>query len=165
MPVKAAQRQLSQFETLFENLGDVKNGFPEEADLRERANRSEYDPQMLHINLMFGTPDEVITTLKPYREPGVDQFTYDASLGLGFVGQKRSLELFINEVMPAFAQAAREGTNRPEHVEVARSGNIGLPELHHLHSGRSRTSCARSNASHLSRRSRPCARTICRSIV
>ena len=58
---------------------------------------------MLHDNLMFGTPDEVIGKLRAYEALGVDQFTYYASLGLGMKEQKRSLKLFIDEVMPAFA--------------------------------------------------------------
>ncbi len=102
VPVRAAQRQLGQFENLFKNLGDVTNGFPKEVDLVSIANRAEYDPRMLHENLMFGTPDEVITKLKPYEELGVDAFIYYASLGLGQKEQKRSLELFVNEVVPAF---------------------------------------------------------------
>ena len=57
-------------------------------------------------NLMFGTPDQVISKLKQYQDIGVDQFTYCASFGLGQAAQKRSLELFINEVMPAFDQSA-----------------------------------------------------------
>ena len=101
-PVRAAQRQLGQFENLFKNLGDVTNGFPKELDLASIANRAEYDPRMLHENLMFGTPDEVIAKLKPYEELGVDAFIYYASLGLGQKEQKRSLELFVNEVIPAF---------------------------------------------------------------
>ena len=103
MPVKAAQRQLSQFENLFKNLGDVEDGFPKAIDFAELANRDEYDPRMLHENLMFGTPDEVVRKLKLYDALGVDQFTYYASLGLDMAAQKRSLELFIREVMPAFA--------------------------------------------------------------
>ena len=55
---------------------------------------------------MFGTPDEVIAKLKPYEDLGVDQFTYCASFGLGMKQQKRSLELFIKEVMPAFKEPA-----------------------------------------------------------
>lgn len=102
VPVRAAQRQLGQFENLFKNLGDVTNGFPKEVDLASIANRAEYDPRMLHENLMFGTPDEVIAKLKPYEELGVDAFIYYASLGLGQKEQKRSLELFVNEVIPAF---------------------------------------------------------------
>ena len=102
VPVRAAQRQLGQFENLFKNLGDVTNGFPKEVDLASIANRAEYDPRMLHENLMFGTPDEVIAKLKPYEGLGVDAFIYYASLGLGQKEQKRSLELFVNEVIPAF---------------------------------------------------------------
>ena len=103
VPVRAAQRQLGQFENLFKNLGDVKNGFPKEVDLHDIANRAEYDPQMLSTNLMFGTPDEVIAKLKPYETLGVDEFTYYASLGLGLKEQKRSLQLFCKEVIPAFS--------------------------------------------------------------
>ena len=103
VPVKAAMRQLGQFENLFKNLGDVTNGFPAEIDLSALSNRDEYDPRMLHRNLLFGTPDEVVAKLRIYEEIGVDHFTYYASLGLGPKEQKRSLALFIEEVMTAFA--------------------------------------------------------------
>jgi alkanesulfonate monooxygenase SsuD/methylene tetrahydromethanopterin reductase-like flavin-dependent oxidoreductase (luciferase family) len=102
VPVRAAQRQLGQFENLFKNLGDVTNGFPKEVDLASIANRDEYNPRMLHDNLMFGTPDEIIAKFGPYEDLGVDAFIYYASLGLGQPEQKRSLELFVNEVIPAF---------------------------------------------------------------
>ena len=102
VPVKAAQRQLGQFENLFKNLGDVSNGFSQSVDLDLIANRDEYDPKMLHDNLLFGTPDEVIDKLRLYEEIGVDEFIYYASLGLGHKEQLRSMQLFINEVMPAF---------------------------------------------------------------
>ncbi len=58
---------------------------------------------MLSENLMFGTPEEVIAKLRKYEASGSTQFTYYASLGLGQKEQKRSLQLFIDEVMPAFA--------------------------------------------------------------
>jgi hypothetical protein len=45
----------------------------------------------------------VIAKLKRYEALGVDDFIYYASLGLGQKEQKRSLELFCNEVMPAFS--------------------------------------------------------------
>ena len=103
VPVKAAMRQLGQFENLFKNLGDVADGFPQAVKLSDLENRGEYDPRMLHRNLMFGTPDEVIAKLKAYADLGVDHFTYYASLGLDMQKQKRSMELFVKEVMPAFA--------------------------------------------------------------
>lgn len=103
VPVRAAQRQLSQFENLFKNLGDVTNGFPKAAPLDQLGNRAEYDPEMLSRNLMFGTPDQVIEKLKVYEALGVDEFICYASLGLGLPEQKRSLELFCTEVIPAFS--------------------------------------------------------------
>jgi len=103
VPVRAAQRQLSQFENLFKNLGDVENGFPKAIPFDQLGNRAEYDPEMLSRNLMFGTPDEVIAKLKEYEKIGVDEFIYYASLGLGLAEQKRSMELFCQEVIPAFA--------------------------------------------------------------
>ena len=104
VPIEAARRQLAQFENLFKNAGGVENGFPAMIDLSTLENRDEYDPNMLQENLMFGTSEEVISKLRLYDDLGVDQFTYYASLGLGMKEQKRSLELFINEVMPEFAE-------------------------------------------------------------
>lgn len=103
VPIRAVQRQLSQFEGLFKNLGDVTNGFPKSIPLDQLGNRAEYDPEMLNKNLMFGTPDEVIEKLKLYQAIGVDEFIYYASLGLGLKEQKRSLELFCKHVIPAFS--------------------------------------------------------------
>ena len=103
VPIRAAQRQLSQFENLFKNMGDVTNGFPKSIPFDQLGNRAESDPELLQRNLMFGTPDEVIAKLKLFQALGVDEFIYYASLGLGLAEQKRSLELFINDVMPAFA--------------------------------------------------------------
>lgn len=103
VPVRAAQRQLGQFENLFKNLGDVANGFPKQIPFDELANRDEYDPRTLSENLMFGTADEVIAKLQRYEELGVDAFIYYASMGLGLKEQKRSLELFCSEVVPAFS--------------------------------------------------------------
>ena len=102
VPVEAAQRQLSQFENLFKNLGDVANGFPRTISLDEVDNRDEYEPSMLKENLMFGTPDEVIEKLQRYEALGIDEFIYYASLGLGHAEQKKSMELFCEEVIPAF---------------------------------------------------------------
>ena len=104
--VTSVYRQLGQFENLFKNLGGVNNGFPQEIDLADLSSRKEFNRDELVNNLMFGTPDQVISKLKLYQDIGVDQFTYCASFGLGQAAQKRSLELFINEVMPAFEQSS-----------------------------------------------------------
>lgn len=103
VPLAAVRRQLGQFENLMKNSGDVQNGFTRGIPTEELSNRPEYDTDMLTRNLMFGTPNEAIVKLKTYEERGVDAFMYYASLGLGLAEQKRSLELFCNEVMPAFS--------------------------------------------------------------
>ncbi|MGI9305319.1 MAG: LLM class flavin-dependent oxidoreductase [Gammaproteobacteria bacterium] len=105
IPIDATIRQSGRFENLFKNLGGVSDGFPEEIDLDTLSSRKEFDRAALQQNLMFGTPDEVIAKLKPYEALGVDRFTYAASFGLGMKEQKRSLELFVKEVMPAFENA------------------------------------------------------------
>ena len=101
--IRAIQTVLGQFENLFRNLGDVNNGFPKQIPLEELAEREQYNPDMLEENLMFGSPDQVIEKLKRYEALGVDAFIYYASMGLGHKEQKRSMELFCKEVMPAFA--------------------------------------------------------------
>jgi alkanesulfonate monooxygenase SsuD/methylene tetrahydromethanopterin reductase-like flavin-dependent oxidoreductase (luciferase family) len=101
VPVDAVTRQLGMFENLFRNLGDVEDGFPKRIPLEDLENREEFDPEMLHQNLMFGTPGEIIDKLRRYEALGVDSFVYLASFGLGMEEQKRSLELFCEEVIPA----------------------------------------------------------------
>jgi alkanesulfonate monooxygenase SsuD/methylene tetrahydromethanopterin reductase-like flavin-dependent oxidoreductase (luciferase family) len=58
---------------------------------------------MLQENLMFGTPETVVGKLKQYEDLGVDAFIYYASMGLDPAVQKRSLQLFIDRVMPEFS--------------------------------------------------------------
>ncbi len=101
--LNAIRLVLGQFENLFKNLGDVTNGFTKQIPLDQLAGKEQYDPEMLTENLLFGNPDEVITKLKLYESLGVDEFIYYASMGLGQEEQKRSLKLFIDEVMPEFA--------------------------------------------------------------
>jgi len=104
--IAAVHRQLGQFENLFKNLGGVTAGFPEEINLKNLASREEFNRDELMQNLMFGTPDQVIPKLRQYEALGVDQFTYCASFGLSMSAQKKSLALFIDEVMPEFDQAS-----------------------------------------------------------
>ena len=99
--IQSVQRQAGQFENLFKQLGRVDNGFAETIDLEQLAHRDEYSPATLQDNLMFGAPAEVIAKLHAYDALGVD-FLYCASYGAPMDAQKRSLQLFIDEVMPAF---------------------------------------------------------------
>lgn len=91
------------FENLMQNIGTVSNGFPEAVPYETVANRSNYDPQAIRENLMFGTPDEVIRKLQIYEDEGVDQFCLGLSFNLPFELQMKTLRLFAEEVMPHFA--------------------------------------------------------------
>tara|TARA_B100000809_G_scaffold265738_2_gene325531 strand:- start:88 stop:1125 length:1038 start_codon:yes stop_codon:yes gene_type:complete len=100
--VRALQSSMGCFENLFRNFGDVVNGFPKQIPLDELVEREQYDPKMLEENLMFGSPDSVIEKLKRYEALGVDHFAYLASMNWSHKEQKRSLELFCQEVIPEF---------------------------------------------------------------
>ena len=100
--MNAVRKVLSQFGNLMMKAGDVTNGFPEEIPMEKLEGNFFVDPDMLEENLMFGSPDQVIEKLKKYQAVGVDTYIYYASMGLGMDEQKRSMELFCNEVMPAF---------------------------------------------------------------
>jgi flavin-dependent trigonelline monooxygenase, oxygenase component len=99
--IRSVQRQAGQFENLFKQLGGVDNGFAEQVDLDTLVHRDEYKPETLRENLVFGTPDEVIAKLREYEAIGTD-FMYCASYGAPIEAQKRSLERFIDHVVPAF---------------------------------------------------------------
>jgi len=99
----ALRSVLGQFENLMRKTGEVVNGFPERVALESLEGREQYDRAMLEENMMFGSPDQVVAKLKRYEALGADAFIYYASMGLGQAEQKRSLKLFCDEVMPAFA--------------------------------------------------------------
>ena len=83
--------------------GEVRNGFPDEVPLEELDGNVRVDPVMLEENLAFGSPEQVVEKLKAYEALGVDAFIYYASMGLDMEQQKRSLQLFIDRVVPEFA--------------------------------------------------------------
>lgn len=101
--IGAIRHVLGQFGNLMMKKGEVVNGFPDQVPLSELDGNVRVEPQMLEENLMFGSPETVIAKLKKYQSLGVDAFIYYASMGLDMEVQKRSLNLFINEVMPEFA--------------------------------------------------------------
>ena len=100
--ISAIRNVLGRFGNLMLKKGNVVNGFPDHIPLEELDGNVRVDPKMLEENLMFGSPDQVIEKLKKYESIGVDAFIYYASMGLGLEEQKRSLQLFIDKVMPEF---------------------------------------------------------------
>lgn len=101
--IGAIRRVLGKFGNLMTKSGDVVNGFPDSVSLEQLDGNVRVDPQMLEENLMFGDPQTVIAKLQQYQSLGVDAFIYYASMGLDMDVQKRSLQSFIDHVMPEFA--------------------------------------------------------------
>lgn len=101
--IGAIRGVLGQFGNLMMKSGEVHNGFPDPVPLDQLAGNVRVDPVMLEENLAFGSPEQVVRKLKRYDALGVDAFIYYASMGLDPERQKRSLRLFCDEVLPAFA--------------------------------------------------------------
>lgn len=100
--MNAIQNVLGKFGNLMMKKGDVVNGFPDNVPFEELEGNVRVEPKMLEENLMFGSPETVIAKLNQYKDMGIDSFIYYASMGLEMDVQKRSLQTFIDEVMPAF---------------------------------------------------------------
>jgi alkanesulfonate monooxygenase SsuD/methylene tetrahydromethanopterin reductase-like flavin-dependent oxidoreductase (luciferase family) len=98
----AIRSVLGRFGNLMTKTGAVHNGFPEAVSAEDLEGNVRVDPEMLEENLMFGSPEQVIAKLRRYEALGVDAFIYYASMGLGMAEQKRSLQSFIDHVMPEF---------------------------------------------------------------
>lgn len=101
--IGAVRNVLGKFGNVMMKKGEVINGFPENIPLEQLDGNARVDPEMLEENLVFGTPDQVSDKVRAYRDLGVDAFIYYASMGLDMACQKRSLQLFIDRVMPEFA--------------------------------------------------------------
>lgn len=105
----AVRSVLGQFGNLMTGSGDVVNGFVERVPLEKLEGNVRVDPAMLEENLMFGAPETVVEKLRRYQALRVDAFIYYASMGLDMERQKRSLQLFIEKVTPAFREVRQAG--------------------------------------------------------
>lgn len=91
------------FGAWFKNERPVRQGFIEPLAQAEMAAMPNYAPEVMRKNLVIGRPDEVIARLKGYEALGYDQYSVWIDSGLSHERKKKSLELFVREVMPAFA--------------------------------------------------------------
>lgn len=62
----------------------------------------QYSEENIRKNLVVGTPDEVIKRLKSYEAMGYDQYSIWLDSHMSFEQKRKSLQLFIKEVVPAF---------------------------------------------------------------
>jgi len=100
------------FENLMQNIGNVREGFPEAVPYEAVKGKDNYNPDNIRRNLMFGTPDEAIEKLLAYESAGVDQYCLGLTFNLPFELQKRTLELFSKEILPFFAAREKEQTRK-----------------------------------------------------
>jgi|TARA_B110000211_G_scaffold233977_1_gene301878 alkanesulfonate monooxygenase SsuD/methylene tetrahydromethanopterin reductase-like flavin-dependent oxidoreductase (luciferase family) len=96
------------FENLMQNIGGVENGFPKPVPFDLVKGKENYNPANISKNLMFGTPDQAIEKLLDYEKAGVDQYCLGLTFNLPFAMQKKTLRLFIDEILPVFAERERD---------------------------------------------------------
>ena len=90
------------FGAWFQNKRPIRQGFIAPLSAAEMAAMPNYAPDVMGKNLVIGQPDHVISRLKGYEALGYDQYSIWIDSGISHARKKRSLELFIREVMPAF---------------------------------------------------------------
>jgi alkanesulfonate monooxygenase SsuD/methylene tetrahydromethanopterin reductase-like flavin-dependent oxidoreductase (luciferase family) len=91
------------FGAWFQNKRPIRQGFIEPLTAAEMAAMPNYSPDAVRKALVIGQPDEVIGRLKGYEALGYDQFSIWIDSGISFERKRKSLDLFIRHVMPAFA--------------------------------------------------------------
>lgn len=90
------------FGAWFSNKNTPVNGFLDPTPEAVFADKPEFSLDSLHETAMIGTPDEVIERLRHYEALGVTEYSFWSDMPISHEEKKRSLELFIEQVMPAF---------------------------------------------------------------
>ena len=90
------------FATWFKNERPVSQGLIEPLSEPEMAAMEMFSPARMRANNVIGTPGEVVARLKRYEALGYDEYAFWIDTGMAFERKKRSLELFIERVMPEF---------------------------------------------------------------
>jgi len=91
------------FGAWFMNKRPVSQGIMAPLTAEERAAAPHFAPEKIAQNLVIGEPDAVIARLKGYEALGFDQFSIWIDAGISHERKKKSLDLFIRHVLPAFA--------------------------------------------------------------
>jgi alkanesulfonate monooxygenase SsuD/methylene tetrahydromethanopterin reductase-like flavin-dependent oxidoreductase (luciferase family) len=91
-----------QFGAWFQNKKPVRQGILEALTDDEIAAMPQYAPDKIRQNLVIGEAEEVIARLKAYEALGYDQYSIWIDSGLPHERKKKSLQLFVDKVMPAF---------------------------------------------------------------
>ncbi|MGW5867284.1 LLM class flavin-dependent oxidoreductase [Streptomyces sp. NPDC055239] len=99
---EAINRFYRTFDAWFGNKTTPDKGFLAPSPESKFEDRPEFEPESLHKTAMIGTPEEVVERLRAYEELGIDEYSFWIDTGLSHEEKRKSLELFIKEVMPAF---------------------------------------------------------------
>lgn len=91
------------FGSWFQNKRPIKQGIMQPLTKEESAQMPQFSPATIAKNLVIGDPDTVIARLKGYEALGFDQFSVWIDSGLPHEKKKKSLDLFIRHVLPAFS--------------------------------------------------------------
>jgi alkanesulfonate monooxygenase SsuD/methylene tetrahydromethanopterin reductase-like flavin-dependent oxidoreductase (luciferase family) len=99
----AINRYYRTFDAWAGNSATPVDGFLDPSPEEKFAGRLEFTPESLHETAMIGPPDEVIRRIRHYADLGVDEFSFWADNGMTHEQKKKSLQLFIEHVVPAFS--------------------------------------------------------------
>jgi len=90
------------FGAWFKNERPVEQGLIKTLSEQEMAKIEMYSPQNMRQNNVVGTPDEVISRIKKYELLGYDEYSFWIDNAMSYEAKRRSLELFIDQVIPEF---------------------------------------------------------------
>ena len=97
-----------RFEGLFSTEGNVIDGFPQILE-QEIGASGGHSGDAVRDAMVLGSPDEVVEQLEAYAALGIDEFCYGGNYGLDPARTRRSLELFVERVMPHFESRREAG--------------------------------------------------------
>ncbi len=99
---KDMSRFYCHFGAWFRNERSITNGLIAELSDEEMAMIEMFSPENMLKNNVVGTPDQVTERIMNYQKMGYDEYSFWIDSGASFADKKRSLRLFIDEVMPNF---------------------------------------------------------------
>jgi alkanesulfonate monooxygenase SsuD/methylene tetrahydromethanopterin reductase-like flavin-dependent oxidoreductase (luciferase family) len=88
----------------FKNEKPVSQGLIERIPDDVIATNEMISAKSMRQNNVVGNAGDVIARLKTYEAMGYDEYSFWIDTGMSFERKKASLERFMSEVMPAFAE-------------------------------------------------------------
>lgn len=92
------------FGAWFRNDRPVHNGMIDPLSEEEKSKIEMFSPEEMRKNHIVGTPEHAIERLKYYESLGYDEYALWFDNSMSHETKKKSLQLFIDEVLPAFPQ-------------------------------------------------------------